>query len=119
VRQIMVDEIQVHVLPELQKNLNILATIAKAAPMLGLLGTVLGMISMFQNIAKIGLGDPQKLSNDIGYALVTTAGGLMVTIPIILIHAYFYGQIRNFERELFHYLTRFLRALRKRKEVAQ
>lgn len=116
IRQILIDEIQVHVLPSLQKNLNFLTTIGKVAPMLGLLGTVVGMVSMFMRIKDVGLGNPQAVSEDIAFALITTVGGLMVVIPILLIHAYFMNKIRAFEREIFYYSSRFLRELRKRQD---
>lgn len=118
-RRILIDEVQIHILPKLQKHLAILATIARGTPMLGLLGTVLGMINMFEVITRVGLGDPQKMAEGIQLALVTTAGGLIVAIPIVFIHAYFKGQIRNFELDLYHYLTRFLRLMRRRQEVGQ
>ncbi len=116
VRQILVDDIQIHILPSLYKNLNVLTTIAKTAPMLGLLGTIIGMYSMFQNIAKEGLTNMNQslISQNISYALITTVGGLVVAIPILLIYAYFQSKIRSFELDIFHCLTKFLRAMRKR-----
>ena len=118
-RRMLIDEIQIHVLPTLEKYLGLLATIAKGAPMLGLLGTVLGMMVMFQVIGKEGFGDPQKLAGALRLAIGTTVAGLLVAIPIIFVHAYFKGQIRNFELDLYHYLTRFLRLMRKRQEVSK
>lgn len=111
IRKILIDEIQIHVLPSLQRNLSVLAIIAKGAPMLGLLGTVLGMIETFEVVAIYGLGDPQKMADGIRYALVTTAGGLIVAIPILFVHAYFKARIRRTELEIHHYLTRFLRVM--------
>lgn len=118
IRRILIDEIQITALPSLQKNLGVLATIAKASPMLGLLGTVLGMIDVFEKIGKHGLGDPQKMAGGIGLALITTAGGLIVAIPIMFIHSYLKGRIRDFELDIYHYLTRFLRVMGKRKGVS-
>ena len=119
IHRVLVDEVQIHTLPTMEKNLSVLATIGKGTPMLGLLGTVIGMINTFEVIADVGLGDPQKMADGIRLALTTTAGGMMVAIPIIFIHAYFRSRIREFELEIYHYLTRFLRILRKRKEIEE
>lgn len=118
IRRILIDEIQIHTLPTLQKNLGMLATIARGAPMLGLLGTVWGMMEMFEVIAKLGFGDPQRMAHALRFAIGTTVAGLLVAIPILFALAYFKGQIRNFELELYDYLTRFLRLMRKRQEVS-
>lgn len=118
VRRVLIDEIQIHVLPSLQKYLGVLATIVKGAPMLGLLGTVFGMIQLFDVIGAGEIRDSEKLAKGISLALVTTAGGLVVAIPIMFVHAYFKAKIRDFELDLHHYLTRFLRLMRKRQEVA-
>lgn len=118
IRLILIDEVQINALPSLNKNLDILSTIAKGAPMLGLLGTVLGMIQMFEVIAAAGLGDPQKMANGIRLALFTTAAGMMVAIPVIFVHAYFKTRIRNFERDTYNCLTKFIRLVRRRKEVS-
>lgn len=118
IRLILIDEVQINAIPTLNKNLNILSTIAKASPMLGLLGTVIGMIKMFEVIGTVGLGNPQEMAKGIGLALGTTAGGLMVAIPIVFVYAYFKDRIRNFERELYNCLTKFLYLVRKRKEVS-
>jgi biopolymer transport protein ExbB len=118
IRKILVDEIQIHTIPSLQKNLSILSTIAKGAPMLGLLGTVGGMINTFEVIAIYGLGDPQKMADGIRFALVTTAGGLIVAIPILFVHTYFRSRIKHIELEIRHYTTKFLRLVQARKEVA-
>lgn len=117
IRQVLVDDVQSHTLPFLQKNLGVLAIVAKAAPMLGLLGTILGMMTTFEIIAIHGLGDPSKMATGIRLALVTTAGGLMVAIPFIFAHSYFCAQIRDMETEIYQYLTHFLRILRKYKEA--
>ncbi len=117
IRALLIEEIQLRAIPKLEKYLNVLVTIAKSTPMLGLLGTVIGMIGTFEVIAKIGLGDQQAMASNIGLALVTTAGGMMVAIPIVFIHAYFKGKIRSFELEMYNCLTKFLRLMNKRKEV--
>lgn len=76
-------------LPRLEKYLPTLQVLAAVAPLLGLLGTVTGMINTFQVITIFGTGDPKLMSGGISEALVTTMLGLMVAIPIILLHAYF------------------------------
>ena len=72
----------------LQKYLGLLGTIANIAPLLGLLGTVLGMIEAFNVIATEGVGTPMTLGGGISEALITTAAGLSVAVPMILIHRY-------------------------------
>jgi biopolymer transport protein ExbB len=70
--------------PQLELHLVWLRTIAEAAPLLGLLGTVLGMIRMFQAISLSGLGDPNALSGGISEAMLTTAIGLGIGIPTLV-----------------------------------
>lgn len=67
--------------------INYLNVVAAVAPMIGLLGTVSGMISAFQTIGQVGMGDPSALAGDIGEALITTATGLVIGIPAMV--AYF------------------------------
>lgn len=82
-----------HVMHDLEKHLSLLATIAMITPLLGLLGTVVGMITVFSALMQQGLGDAQALSGGISSALLTTAAGLCVAIPATLAH-------RAFERYL-------------------
>ncbi len=72
--------------PKLEKHLVWLETIAAVAPLLGLLGTVLGMIKTFAAISIQGLGDPQVLSEGISQAMITTAVGLAIGIPTLVAH---------------------------------
>jgi len=74
--------------PRLGSHLNTLAVIAAVAPLLGLLGTVTGMISLFEVITRFGTGDPKLLAGGISEALITTEVGLIIAIPILLIHNY-------------------------------
>ncbi|ABA88751.2 biopolymer transport membrane proton channel, TolQ-related protein [Syntrophotalea carbinolica DSM 2380] len=72
----------------LERYLGLLGTIATISPLLGLLGTVLGMIRAFTVIATAGMGTPETLGGGISEALITTASGLAVAIPTILLHKY-------------------------------
>jgi biopolymer transport protein ExbB len=72
--------------PILDRHLDTLAVLAAAAPLLGLLGTVTGMIRLFEAITKFGTADPRMLSGGISEALVTTEVGLSIAIPLLLIH---------------------------------
>jgi len=82
-----------HVVPELERYLNSLGTIAAIAPFLGLLGTVLGMIEMFAGIGSHGLGDPSVIASGISQALVATASGLTVAIPSLMFYRYFRARV--------------------------
>lgn len=72
----------------LQRYLGLLGTIANITPLLGLLGTVLGMIEAFNVLASEGMGTPATLGAGISQALITTAAGLSVAVPMILLHRY-------------------------------
>ncbi len=74
--------------PVLNKYVNTIAVIAGVAPLLGLLGTVTGMINLFEAITQYGTGDPQLMAGGISEALVTTQMGLMIAIPLLLVHNY-------------------------------
>lgn len=87
---VMEEEIQGQ-LPRLERNMRFLQIIAMVSPLLGLLGTVTGMIATFQMITLYGTGDPKIMSGGISEALVTTMYGLIVAIPIMLLHGYLGG----------------------------
>lgn len=74
---------------DLERFLNTLGTIAAVGPLLGLLGTVFGMIEIFSSLMKHGAGDPSSLAGGISVALITTAAGLTVAIPSLIFHRYF------------------------------
>ena len=82
-----------HVVHELERFLNTLGTIAAISPLLGLLGTVTGMIAAFNAISTAGVGDPKALSGGIGEALITTAAGLIVAIPAMAGYRYLRGRV--------------------------
>lgn len=77
------------VVHDLELYLNTLGTIAAITPLLGLLGTVFGMIQVFSAITTAGVGDPSVLAGGISVALITTAAGLTVAIPSLIFHRYF------------------------------
>ena len=81
------------VIHELERYLNTLGTIAAITPLLGLLGTVIGMIEVFNVISVQGSGNAELLAGGISKALVTTAGGLTVAIPSLLFYRYFRGKV--------------------------
>ncbi len=82
-----------HVVHELERFLNPLGTIAAVSPLLGLLGTVTGIISAFNAITSQGVGDPRVLAGGIGEALITTAAGLLVAIPALIGYRYLRGRV--------------------------
>ena len=77
--------------PKLEGGLNLVKVLAATAPLLGLLGTVIGMINTFQAITLFGTGDPQIMASGISEALVTTVLGLIAAIPLLLLHAFASG----------------------------
>jgi biopolymer transport protein ExbB len=81
------------VVHELERYLNTLGTIAAIAPLLGLLGTVIGMIKVFTAITTAGVGNPGVLAGGISEALLTTAAGLCVAIPALIFHRYLSGRV--------------------------
>ncbi len=84
----------------LQRYLGLLGTIANITPLLGLLGTVLGMIKAFNVIATEGMGTPASLGGGISEALITTAAGLTVAVPMILLHRYLSSRSERLVLEL-------------------
>ncbi len=85
---------------KLTQGLRPLATIAQVATLLGLLGTVTGMIQAFAELSAQGAGNPSVLAGGIGQALITTAAGLFVAIPTVLGHAYLAGRVEQVLVEL-------------------
>ncbi|MDF1692341.1 MAG: MotA/TolQ/ExbB proton channel family protein [Zhongshania sp.] len=81
--------------PRLENSLNLLKIIAAVAPLLGLLGTVTGMIITFQAITIFGAGDPKAMAGGISGALVTTVLGLVVAIPTVLLHTFVSGRAKK------------------------
>ena len=85
-----------HVVHELERFLNTLGTIAGIAPLLGLLGTVIGMIRVFSAIMLHGVGNANELAGGISEALITTAAGLTVAIPSYFFYRYFTGMVAEY-----------------------
>ncbi|WP_095210367.1 MotA/TolQ/ExbB proton channel family protein [Endozoicomonas ascidiicola] len=96
-------EILTHEIPALQKRLTLLKTIAVVSPLLGLLGTVTGMIVTFQAITLFGTGDPRMMAGGISQALVTTVMGLTAAIPAMLLHSLVSHQARTLSQTLEEY----------------
>lgn len=97
-REIMKESIEDagrHTVPELDRFLNTLGTIASITPLLGLLGTVVGMIDVFTVIIEKGVGNPADLADGISKALITTAAGLSVAIPALMFYRYFRGHVNE------------------------
>ena len=85
-----------HLVHRMGRYLNALGTIASAGPLLGLLGTVIGMIQMFLGILDHGVGDVNQLAGGIGKALVCTATGMIVAIPALMFHRYFRARVDGY-----------------------
>ncbi|HEB97739.1 MAG TPA: MotA/TolQ/ExbB proton channel family protein [Sedimenticola thiotaurini] len=88
-----IEEVGRQVVHELERYLNTLGTIASISPLLGLLGTVIGMIKVFAAITTAGVGNPAVLAGGISEALITTAAGLSVAIPSLMFHRYLSGRV--------------------------
>jgi biopolymer transport protein ExbB len=80
--------------PGLERHLQTLAVLGAVAPLLGLLGTVTGMIHTFQLVTVFGSGDAKLLSGGISEALVTTEVGLIIAVPVLLFHAFLARRVR-------------------------
>jgi biopolymer transport protein ExbB len=89
------EEASVEEVTEWQKPLGNLSLVAQISPMLGLLGTVTGMIGAFDKIGLGAMGSPEKLAGDIGEAMITTAAGLIIAIPAMFAYFYFKAQFTS------------------------
>jgi len=98
--ELKLDDAILKELPKLERGLNTLKVLAAVAPMMGLLGTVTGMIQTFQSITLYGTGDPKLMAGGISQALVTTVLGLVAAIPLLLLHSFASGQAREVQNVL-------------------
>jgi biopolymer transport protein ExbB len=98
-------------MPILDRHLGMLAVLGGVAPLLGLLGTVTGMIHTFELVTIFGTGDARLLSGGISEALVTTEVGLVIAVPVLLIHAYLARRVRTVISELEQVVAGFLNRL--------
>ena len=93
--EMKLDEAVLKELPELEKGLSIVKLLAAVAPLLGLLGTVTGMIATFQSITLFGTGDPKLMAGGISQALITTVLGLVAAIPLLFMHNILNGRSKE------------------------
>jgi biopolymer transport protein ExbB len=93
--ELKLDEAILRETPKLEVGVNIIKIFAAIAPLMGLLGTVVGMIETFQQITLFGTGDPKIMAGSISMALVTTALGLIAALPLILVHAVVAGRSKS------------------------
>ncbi len=96
----VVEETGRHEVAHLDRYLNFLGSIAGVSPLLGLLGTVFGIMSAFSAIGSVGVGDPKVLASGIAEALITTASGLIVAIPSLIMYRYFRGRVDSLVLEM-------------------
>lgn len=94
------EEVGRHEVAELERHINVIGTVAAVAPLLGLLGTVTGMIKSFNVIAAQGVAEPQSLAGGISEALLTTAAGLIVAIPAVIMYRYLSSKVRSLSLEM-------------------
>lgn len=93
--ELKLDEAVLKETPRIERGINLIKVIAALGPLLGLLGTVVGMIEVFQSITLHGTGDPRLMANGISQALVTTVWGLLAAIPLTFLHAVVAGKSKN------------------------
>lgn len=94
------ESVALHEVSKLEKGLWILATVANIAPLFGFLGTVTGMIGSFESLAEVGLGNPEAVAGGISEALITTATGLMIALPVQAAYNYFNNRVSQFALDM-------------------
>lgn len=97
-----VEDVGRHIAHRMERFLNALGTIAGAGPLLGLFGTVVGMIQMFLGVMDHGVGDVSQLAGGIGKALVCAAAGMVVAVPALVFHRYFRARIDGYIVDMEH-----------------
>ena len=118
-RSVMKDSIEDtgrHVVHELERYLEALGTIAAVSPLLGLLGTVLGMVDVFTEITIEGVGNPAGLAGGISKALITTAAGLSVAIPALIGYRYYRNRVDTLVVDMEKEAIKLVEALHRRQE---
>lgn len=95
-----VEDVGRHAVHDMEKFLPTLGTVALIAPLLGLFGTVVGLINMFLSIMSNGIGDANALAGGIGEALVCTAAGMAVAVPAYIFHRYLRARVNDYGIEL-------------------
>lgn len=98
--ELSLQDASAHELSVLERGLPILATVAMVAPLLGFLGTVTGMINSFDALASVGLNNPAAVASGISEALITTAAGLMIAIPVQMAYNYFVTLVNGAVRQM-------------------
>ncbi|MBA6297447.1 MotA/TolQ/ExbB proton channel family protein [Colwellia sp. MB02u-9] len=98
--ELKLDEAILRETPKVDRGINLIKMFAAIAPLMGLLGTVIGMIMTFQTITLYGTGDPKIMAGNISLALVTTALGLICALPLILIHSVVAGKSKSVLQKL-------------------
>ena len=106
-----IEDIGRHLVHRMERYLNTLGTISAAGPLLGLFGTVVGMIQMVLGILDHGIGDVNQLAGGIGKALVCTAAGMVVAIPALMAHRWFRGRIAEYIVDMEHEAIQLLDAI--------
>ncbi len=97
-----VEDVGRHIAFRMERYLNALGTIAAAGPLLGLFGTVVGMIQMFLGVMDHGVGDVNQLAGGIGKALVCAAAGMVVAVPALMFHRHFRARIDGYIVQMEH-----------------
>lgn len=94
------ESVALHEVSKLEKGLWVLLTVANIAPLFGFLGTVTGMISSFSALSEVGLGNPQAVAAGISQALITTATGLIIALPVQAAYNYYNNRVNNFSLDM-------------------
>ena len=100
-------------IPKLENHMWLLGVVAHVTPLVGLLGTVSGMITAFRVISVVGSGKPEMLADGISQALITTAAGLTVAIPALILYNYYNKKIDQIVNEIEKTTVEFINSLRK------
>ena len=101
--KVAVEEVGSQEAEYLEKYVGVLSVIAQVSPLLGLLGTVQGMIQVFNKVVSGNVADPSQMAGGISVALITTAGGLTVAIPALIGYHYLLGKVKDLVLDMQHY----------------